>query len=739
MFKSNRNFHKAIVFLLLPTLLCCKKTQKPILPSFEKYHLENGFVIEPVAAEPMIEAPVAIDFDNEGRIWVVCMNGYMLNTDGSGEDQPNGNILILEDKDNDGWMDHKTVFLDSLVLPRAIALVYGGLLYAEPPNLWFVEINNLQPGKRTLVDSSYAIGGNVEHHANGLLMNIDNWIYNARSSARYRKINEKWIKENTTFRGQWGITHDDFGRLFYNDNSNPLYGDFVMPNQLDRHPNLKPSQGIYEVIAEDRRVFPLHATSVNRGYMDGMLDENKKLVNFTSACGPLIYRGDQFPDEYYGNAFVCGPEVNLLKRFILHQKELEIQAVPAWEGKEFLAATDETFRPVNLNNAPDGTLYVVDFHRGIIQHKTYLTPYLMEQLIQKGLDTVMHYGRILRLSHGAFTPQKINLNAAGNAELVENLKSKNGWMRDRSQQLLVERQAVDAIAALEQLGTDETIHPTTRIHALWTLEGLNALSIDFLNEVATTKNPKVLSTVIRLSENFSGPSDFSAICNLALELNNDEVDLQLALSIGKMNEKAFAVLENVIERHPNDTLFYEAALSGMEGKDIILRQFLLEARGMEKNHPFMKMLDQFIKNLAKPKIAASQQFGGFDQLTAGLQLFQQHCASCHGHRGEGLPNMAPPLYGSEYAEGDPGKLILIALHGLKGPVHVNGKLYHFNAVMPGLRDNTELTDEKIAAILTYVRNGFGKSPLKITAEMVAGLREKKPKGDMYTEEELLGK
>ena len=219
-----------IIFLSTAGIISCKQDFDEPAISLDSYHIEKGFELEVVASEPLIEAPVAIDFDDQNRIWVVEMRGYMQNVEGLNEDLPNGRIIILEDRDKDGTMDHSKVFLDKLVLPRALSLAYGGLLYVEPPNLWFVEIDNDRPGKRILVDSIYAPDGNVEHQPNGLLMNIDNWIYNANSHFRYQFRNGQWIKEPTTYRGQWGITKDNFGRLLYNHNSVLLQGDLVLPN-----------------------------------------------------------------------------------------------------------------------------------------------------------------------------------------------------------------------------------------------------------------------------------------------------------------------------------------------------------------------------------------------------------------------------------------------------------------------------------------------------------------------------
>ncbi len=225
--------------------------------SFDKYKIADGFEIQLAASEPLIEAPVVMDFDNQGRMWVVEMRGYMPNLAGTGEEVPNGRITILEDSNKDGRADHEKVFLDSLVLPRAIAHVYGGLLYAAPPNLWFAEIHNDKPGKSTLVDTLYIDGGNPENQPNGLMVGIDNWIYSANSTSRYQLKDGKWLKEPTSFRGQWDIARDNFGRLYYNYNEIQLVGDYVLPNTLINNPYLNPKEAINRLLTENQRVYPL--------------------------------------------------------------------------------------------------------------------------------------------------------------------------------------------------------------------------------------------------------------------------------------------------------------------------------------------------------------------------------------------------------------------------------------------------------------------------------------------------
>ncbi|MBK8554461.1 MAG: hypothetical protein IPL65_01240 [Lewinellaceae bacterium] len=184
--------HKYTLPFLLILFSCGRKVPEVQL---DAYQLEPGFKLDLVAAEPLLNAPVAMSFDDYGRIWVLEMPGYMADLDNTAETRPVGSIVILKDEDGDGRMDQRKVFLDHLVLPRAFARVYGGLLYAEPPKLWFVEIDHDRPGQRTLVDSLYATGGNVEHQPNGLLMNIDNWIYSANRMCAIGALMESGLKK----------------------------------------------------------------------------------------------------------------------------------------------------------------------------------------------------------------------------------------------------------------------------------------------------------------------------------------------------------------------------------------------------------------------------------------------------------------------------------------------------------------------------------------------------------------
>ncbi len=709
--------------------------------SLENYKIEEGFELSVIASEPFFKAPVSMDFDNQGRMWVVEMIGYMPNLEGIGEDEANGRISILEDLDKDGVIDRSKTFLDKLVLPRGLAHVYGGLLYVDGPKLWFVEIKNDKPGKKTLVDPIYAEGGNVEHSSNGLMMNIDNWIYNSNYNFRYQLKNGKWLKEPTSYRGQWGITKDNFGRLYYNNNSTQLQGDYVLPNRAIRNKYFKP------MIAEgqkltNNKVFPIHQTSVNRGYQKGILDEKGYLVNVTAACGPLVYRGASFPEKYNQNAFVCVPEANLIKRNILSFENTQTFANQAIAEKEFIASTDEGFRPVNLFNGPDGAIYIVDMHRGIIQHKAYISQYLTEQLAGKKLDTLQNAGRILKVVHKSSKLHAIpDLSKATSKELLAFLSHPNGWLRDRSQHLLMIKHDKTIIKDLIAL-TKSSNEFSRAIHALYVLDGLNALTLAVLTDIINqSKQPELIAHALGLLERFATPQNLTkmkAIGTQLLAQNNEKIDLYLAFSVNswlKISEETFLpILSQIEKRYTEKKVFQEAITSSLEGKE----EFYLKTQS--PNAILKTNLTLALNNHQKQELNPIfvKEKNVVDNRTKGLQLFRTVCSACHGADGKGIQDLAPPLKGSEYIDGSMKRLASIILHGLSGPITVNGKLYQLNNEMPGLATNKDISDQDIADIIRFTQNAFAKEGKNITVEEVKKLRDRKPAGGgLFNEKQLL--
>jgi len=707
--------------------------------SLENYKIEDGFELSVIASESFFKAPVSMDFDNKGRMWVVEMIGYMPNIEGIGEDVPNGRISILEDLDKDGVIDHSKTFLDKLILPRALAQVYGGLLYSDGPKLWFVEIKNDKPGKKTLVDPIYAEGGNVEHTSNGLMMNIDNWIYNANYNFRYQLKNGKWLKEPTTNRGQWGITKDNFGRLYYNNNSTQLQGDYVLPNKAIRNKYFKPTAAEGQKLTNDK-VYPIHKTSVNRGYQKGVLDERGYLTEVTASCGPLIYRGGAFPNTYNQNAFVCVPEANLIKRNILSFNNLQTLANQAVEGKEFIASTDEGFRPVNLFNGPDGAMYIVDMHRGIIQHKAYISQYLSEQLSNKKLDTLQNAGRILKVISKTNKLNPIpNLSKASTKDLVALLSHPNGWLRDRSQQLLIHKNDKTIVKDLIALTKLNNVF-SSAIHSLYVLDGLNALTFGTLSDVIIqSKQPEVIAHALGLSERFASVQNSTKIKALSTQLltqNNYLIDLYLAYSLNswlKIDNSVLSIFAQIEKKHLDKRMYQEAIVSSLEGKE---EQYLTT---QNPSNLLKSNLTIAINNHQKKELNSIfvKEKNVVDNRTKGLQLFRTICATCHGADGKGIQDLAPPLKGSEYIDGSMKRLASIILHGLSGPLTVNGKLYQLNNEMPGLVNNKEISDQDIVDIIKYTQNALAKEGKGISPSDVKILRDKKPLGVLFNEKQLL--
>lgn len=550
------------------------------------FQLEPGLKIQLVAAEPMVQDPVVITFDEDGRLWVVEMRGFMTTIDGKEERERIGRVSVLEDTNGDGLMDVSKVYLDSLILPRALALVPGGALVAENEALWLTQDLNgdLKADTKTLIDAKYAGSGLPEHAGNGLWRGMDNWYYNAKSRVRYRLVAGKWKRDSTEFRGQWGLSHDDEGHLFYNYNWSQLHADLVPANYLSRNKNHSPTTGIDHGLTVDRRIYPIRPTpAVNRGYVPGTLDKEGKILEFTAACSPFVYRETTLPKAFYGNAFVCEPAGNLIKRNVVEHNELLLTAHDPHPGREFLASTDERFRPVHMTTGPDGALYVADMYRGLIQHGAYITPYLKEQTLSRNLVLPVHCGRIWRIvpeNWQASKPRKMSM--ATTDELVASLSSASGWQRDMAQRLLVERQDKAAGPLLENVAL-KGANPYGRLQALWALDGLRLSNPDLLFTLLSDKSPVVRANALRLLEPFAR-DDQSIRDKLALTLPAIwstapiEQILQMALTAQLLEPKvAQPLLANIADRYGASALIRDAVMSSLYNQEFTFLQRLWKA------------------------------------------------------------------------------------------------------------------------------------------------------------------
>lgn len=549
--------------------------------ALKAFKIQPGFHIEVVAAEPLVHSPVAMAFGPDGRIWVVEMRGYMPNVDGTGEDVPNGSVVILESSHNDGHLDKRVVFADHLVLPRAVAPIRDGVLIGEPPHLWFYKIvDGDKAGPRTEIAKDFGSDYNPQGTANGLQWTLDNWIYCTSYTARLRNTDGDWQSGPTTRRGEWGISQDDDGRIIYNSNEDQFRIDMVPSEYIARNPNYHHAYGLNVDPIHDQTVWPSHMTpGVNRGYWKDILRPDGTLAKTTAACGPLIYRGDNFPPEYRGNAFVCEPAGNLVIRDILNETNGTITGREAYAHEDFLDSSDERFRPVNLYNGPDGAMYLVDFHRGTLEHRLSLTSYLRKQIKARHLDQPLDLGRIYRITYGDSNPSRVTLEDLSSAQLVEKLGSPNGWVQDTAQRLLIERENPNVISALK----DQTIHatnPLTQIHTAWTLDGMGQMDKETLFGMLSDSHPKVRATAIRLSENYlRGPQAeefFGKLLPMAENDTDPYVQLQLGFSLGQTaNPQAATGLRLVAEKSTALPLVREAVITSVYQHELEFAELLM--------------------------------------------------------------------------------------------------------------------------------------------------------------------
>jgi len=587
-------------FLILSLLQCSTRDAdgpsppKTAQEEHATFVAEAGIHVELVASEPIIQDPIVITFDEDGRMWVVEMRGFMPDIDGTGERDPVGRVSILQDTDGDGKMDKHHIYIDSLIMPRALAVVKGGALVVEQEALWYVTDTNAdgKADKKQLIDKDYAGSKMPEHAGNGLLRGMDNWYYNAKSRFRYALQDGQWIRDSTEFRGQWGISQDDIGRLYYNYNWSQLHADLVPPNYLSRNANHVPTSGIDYGVTIDRRVYPIRDNpAVNRGYIPGTLNEEGRLLEFTAACSPFYYRGGGFPDEYRDNVYVCEPSGNLVKRNMVKHNGLYVGAYDPHPGKEFLASTDERFRPVYITAGPDGALYLADMYRGLIQHGAYVTPYLREQTLSRNLVKPVDCGRIWRIAPENFKPVKPErLSVASADRLIALLGHANGWYRDMAQRLLVERNDGTARTKLTQLATGISNNPLARLHALWTLQGMDALNSEWLVPLLSDKEEIVKITALRLLEPFI-LNDLSLAKRVAIALQSFISGSQPEVLQGALSAYALpastrlSFLQDVLQRGDTSALLRDAVLSSAAHLELDLMKSLVTSPEWKSSAP----------------------------------------------------------------------------------------------------------------------------------------------------------
>ena len=708
--------------------------------------LPPGYRMELVVSEPQVISPAVIRFDGNGRMYVAELVTYMRDADGNRQHLPESRITRFESTKGDGVFDKRTVFVDKLVLPRTIVPLDGNSILtnetASDDVVKYTDTNNDGVAdKREHFYSGIGIGrdGNLEHEQAGFNWGLDNWIYTTYNAFRIRWTPNGILKEPTGPNGgQWGVTMDDDGKMWFMDAGGergpvnfqvPIhYGSFAVPEQYEPG---------FEV------VWPEVGLSDTQGGMIRVRMPVGRLNHFTAASGADVVRAHRVPPDLRGDLLVTEPVGRLIRRARIVKTEGLTQLRNVYPGSEFVLSTDPLFRPVNITTAPDGSLYIADMYHGIIQESNWTRPgsYLRRKIDQYQLDKVIAHGRIWRLRFDgvpgvpatpagpaaqatpeipampalALDPVRPRMLDESAAQLVAHLSHQNGWWRDTAQQLLVQRQDKSVVPALQNLvrTSEPPSRPAAasaslaeangaggnlvaRFHALWTLEGLNALDLALVREQMKDSNPRMRVQAIRASETLYKASIRGLADDYRAMTKDSDPDVVLQ-----------ALLTANLFKLPNvESLIKETMESN-------------KARGVQE------IGQRVLQRIATVASTAAAGFSPeqLEQMKEGETVYKSLCATCHGEDARGVAvagsqddsMMGPALAGSPRVTGHRDYVIKTLLHGMTGPLA--GRTYTQVMLPMGSQ-----TDQWIANVASYIRNDFGNTASFIAPAEVASVR-----------------
>jgi putative membrane-bound dehydrogenase-like protein len=690
---------RCILLALVLSIGACKEKSSTEQPAFTAeqslaaMQFSEDFHAEVFLKEPQVMSPVEMVFDEDGRIYVAEMLDYP-------DDPPPGKparsrIRLLEDADGDGKYEKATIFADQVLEVSGILPWKGGLFVTSAPDILYMKDND-GDGKADVRKVWYTgfPKVNPEARITNLRLGLDNWIYASNhgregtiTSPEFPNMKPLLVRgadfrfnplsgqaEATSGVAQFGLTFDEWGNRFITENTIHLRHVVLPMNCIARAPLLEVAAYSYDISDHGKpssQMFPLTGPQEWRKQRTELrqkrYDENglnrKEIVAgyFTAASGSMFYNGDAWPEEYKQSIFTGDVSGNLIHRDVITLDGVTFKASRAKNETEFIASKDQWFRPCNFANAPDGNLYVMDVYRLFIE-----TPESIPEEIKKGMDFYAGdtMGRIYKIV--ANKPQtqrnlKPNLSKATTEELVKLLEHPNGWHRTTAQRLLIERQDKAAVSSLKEMA-EKSQSATGRLHALWTLAGLNALEESLVVKAMKDSDAHLREHALRMAENvcqnLSHHRDTEAaqrfteeatttslrtsasplrLCGeiesaiLAMTKEQDtRVQFQLALTLGHLKDKrAFDALVKIASERSNDQWFRLAVLSSVADS---ASQFFAALRAKHPSFENKEMIAQlgsligaqheaaemtsFVKGLNRLK----EPEAGLNGLAKGLQL-----------------------------------------------------------------------------------------------------------------------
>lgn len=580
------------------------------------------FKVELVAAEPNVIDPVAIDWGSDGKLWVVEMRDYPLGIDGNWK--PGGTVRFLEDKDQDGRYERSTLFLDGLPFPTGVFAWRKGVLVCTAPDILYAEDTN-NDGRADVVRTVFTgfATSNYQARVNSLSLGLDNWVYGANgllggairfvgaeakglaknaspiaSTSTYISIRGRDFRMNPdtgTFEPVSGLTQqgrvrDDFGNWFGCDNSHLVFHYPLPEHAVRRNPHVAtPAASVHVPKGPDwNRLYPASQTLER-------FNDATHANRVTSACGLEIYRDELLGKEFYGNAFTCETVHNVVHREVLTPDGVTFRSsrAPTERDREFLASTDNWFRPAQVRTGPDGALWVVDMHREVIEHPRWIPSNRLAQLnVRAGDDK----GRIYRVYRKDASPRPIKtLAKLSTPALAAALDSPNGTERDMVHRELLNRGDASAAKRLLELAT-KSPRPAVRIQSMSALKGLGRLDQAWLASAFTKESdPAVQAHILSL-----GQWSESSLLASAASHRDIRVRYQAALSAAPANQPEIW-MESLCHEASTNAWMRAAILSGVKGSSA--RQLLPAAnRSAESTRNFALADGLFATILAEEPI-----------------------------------------------------------------------------------------------------------------------------------------
>lgn len=674
--------------------------------ALSKLNVPPGYKIELFASEKEfvdLANPVQLSFDNKGRLWVATMPSYPHYK--PGDARPNDKLIILEDTDNDGKADKQTTFADSLHLPVGFEFAPEGVYISQGTNLMLFtdDDGDDKADRREILLSGF--DDHDTHHAHSayaadpsgaiymaegvfLHTNVETSYgpVRATNGGFYRYSPQRRHLERTaqlSIPNPWGIAFDDWGQNFFAETSGPDVR-WMMPGSI------KPRYGV--------------ATHKSMN-----LIEDKHRVRPTSGLEFVSSR--HFPDEVQGDLLINNTIGFLGTK--QHTMEDDGTGYKSRHRADLVQSADKNFRPVDMEFAPDGSLYLVDWHNILIGH--------MQHNARDPLRDHVH-GRIYRVTYPSrplVTPAKVD--GASITELLENLKLPEFRTRYRTRRELRGRDREEVLSALTKwvanLNIEDEKYEHHLVEALWVSWGLNQVDENILHQVLNAKDYRARAAGVRVLR-YSG-HQIASQPELLMKAAGDEhgrVRLEALVAASWLDKEVGLPIVKEAGKKPMDEWIvhaYETALAHLEGKSVQQKKeegIQTDLKGVERQL-FIKGKDIYSRE-------------GF-------------CSTCHQPDGTGLSASGfPPLARTPWVVGDEERLIKIVLKGLQGPMEVLNTKY--SGQVPMTPFEGMLNDEEVAAVLTYVRNSFGNKAPAVTPEKVKEVRAAiSSKKGFYSPSELL--